>query len=782
MSEKEEKYLSIIEYSPVSLWEEDISKLRSRLNELKKGGVFNLRNHLAAHPEFVQEAVGLIEVTDVNQASLRLFEADRKEQLLGPLNIVLDAVSRAALSETISAIDEGKSDVEIESSAFTLKGKKLSLILKAHIPTADAAYPFMLMSLVDITARVQTEEWERQSSNILHSIIESAPDAIFVKDRSLRMVLCNSVHSRSIGKKPNDTYGKTDMENGWNAELVTGNQEKGIEGWEKDDLAALSGRTIQKSGVPQNVGNEIRYSDTVKMPLRDQDGAVIGVIGIGIDITDRRRIERDLAWERSLFTTLMKNVPDHIYFKDASSRFIRVSQSLARLFGLQDSSEAVGKTDADFFAADHAQKALDDERRVIETGTASLNIEERETYPNRPDTWVITTKMPLRDPEGTIVGTLGISHDITSRKQLEEKNKYLSILVDSANDAIVGLDLGLRVVAWNKGAERLYGYSADEMIGAPISIIVPPELEDETRTIRLRLMRGEQISHFETIRLRKDGSKVSISITLSPIRDGEGRIVGTAAVEGDITEQKTLQAQLNRVQRLESLATLAGGIAHQFNNINTVVGSYLELMRSEPGLPARLASYVEAASAGVQRAVVITDRLLVLTEPAGPLSNNVRLEALARTLLPLYEKRIEEEKVQVVFNFDETPPVHGDESRLKFVLSSIIDNALDSLLDRPVRMLHVRTGSIKDSAYFEVEDSGCGISEEDMPRIFSPFFSMKGEWAPPGSPQAKLKGVGLSLAICSTMVSEYGGSINVKCTEEAGSTFRVVMPLAPRSP
>ena len=265
-------------------------------------------------------------------------------------------------------------------------------------------------------------------------------------------------------------------------------------------------------------------------------------------------------------------------------------------------------------------------------------------------------------------------------------------------------------------------------------------------------------------------------MSLSAIRDPKGKIVGMASTARDITAQKALQVQLNRAQRLEGLATLAAGIAHQFNNINTVVGGYLGLMRSVAGLPPRVVPYLEAATIGVKRAVDITDRLLVLTESGGLRSDAVRLDELAKSLISLYEKRIEEEKVQLVLNLAETPSVQGDESRLKFVLSSIIGNALDSLLDRPVRVVSVRTGSMKDCAYFEVEDSGCGISEEDLPRIFSPFFSAKGEWAPPGSPQARLKGVGLSLAISSTTVSEYDGRIEVQSTKGAGSTFKVVMP------
>jgi PAS domain S-box-containing protein len=379
------------------------------------------------------------------------------------------------------------------------------------------------------------------------------------------------------------------------------------------------------------------------------------------------------------------------------------------------------------------------------------------------------------------VGSFGISHDITARKQLEMHNQLLARLVESADDAIVGIDSERRITVWNGGAERLYGYSAEEMIGTATSVLIPPELEEEARLMRERLMRGEQIRHFETTRLRKDGSRIIVSLTLSAIRGPDGRVVGMASTARDVTAQKAVEAQVNRTQRLESLATLAGGVAHQFNNINTVVRGYLDLVKSEEGLPARLAAYVDAANAGVQRAVDITDRLLALTEPGGS-SKTFRLDVLGRALLPLYERRLEEEKVRLVTDLVEIPPVLGDEVRMKFVLAGLIGNAIDSVLERTVRTIRVRTGTLEDAAWFEVEDSGCGIPEEDMPRIFSPFFSAKGEWAPPGSPQARLKGVGLTLAISSSTVTEYGGRIDVKSTKGAGSTFRVILPLAAAAP
>ena len=233
---------------------------------MKAGGI-SLRAHLAAHPEFIQEALRLIEVTDVNQACLSLFEADSKEDLLGPLTMVLDAVSRAAMADTILAIDEGKNDIEAESSARTLKGRGLSLIVKSHIPPAHAAYNRMLVSLIDITARKEAEKRELQGASLLRSIIDNSPDSIFVKDNSLRMVLCNTALARAIGKDPQDTYGKSDIENGWSADLVKGNPEKGILGWERDDLAALSGKTVEAGDEPTNFEEGIRYYHTVKFPL-----------------------------------------------------------------------------------------------------------------------------------------------------------------------------------------------------------------------------------------------------------------------------------------------------------------------------------------------------------------------------------------------------------------------------------------------------------------------------------------------------------------------------------
>jgi PAS domain S-box-containing protein len=495
------------------------------------------------------------------------------------------------------------------------------------------------------------------------------------------------------------------------------------------------------------------------------------------DITERTRAEKTLQEREERSRTIMESTLDAILMIDDEGKISYWNSAAERILGYM-SHEAVGRNLHELIAPERflpAHHAAFPEFRQSGHGEGMGKVHElaaRRKDGREIEVSLSLSSMRFKDHWHAI----GIVQDITDRKKLEAKNKELAALVNSTDDAITGLDLDRKITVWNGGAEHLFGYSAEEMIGAPSSVLIPPEYEDEARRIDEKIMLGEQITHYETTRLHKDGSRILVSLTVSAIHGPHGEIVGTASTARDVTAQKAMEAQVSRVQRLESLATLAGGVAHQFNNINTVIKGYLELLRFEKGLSAQSSSYVEEALAGVQNAVNITDRLLMLTHP-GDSSTTVRLDVLARTVLPVHEKRIQEEKVQLVLELSDTTHVAADESLLKSVLSSLIDNALDSLFGRPVRTLHVRTGSESGGSYFEVEDSGCGIPERNLPKLFMPFYSAKGEWAPTDSPQTRLKGVGLSLAVSSMAVSNYGGRIEVRSIEGVGSTFRVVLPV-----
>jgi PAS domain S-box-containing protein len=238
-----------------------------------------------------------------------------------------------------------------------------------------------------------------------------------------------------------------------------------------------------------------------------------------------------------LLQTLMNHTPDFIYFKDGESRFIKISQALARQFGLSDPEQAVGKTDFDFFSEEHARQAYEDEQAIMRTGQP-LTHEERETWPDRPDTWVSTTKMPLHDAAGNAVGTFGISRDITKRKRAEgdrerligelevserravHEQLFLSALLASAPVAIAVVEASGRVTAVNPQFEQLFGYTVADAVGKDINELIVPADERATGLAWQGLVHGGQVVNREAERCHRDGRRI-------PVR------VSAAAVQGD---------------------------------------------------------------------------------------------------------------------------------------------------------------------------------------------------------------------------------------------------------
>jgi PAS domain S-box-containing protein len=180
---------------------------------------------------------------------------------------------------------------------------------------------------------------------------------------------------------------------------------------------------------------ETRFMEVMKSPVRDAAGTIIGVQVVFWDVTDREKAEAALEQERYLLHALMDTLPHNIYFKDVASRFIRINRALAGYFGLRNPAEALGKTDADFFTAEHAQQAIADEQQIVRSGRPLLDKEEKETWADGRVTWALSTKMPLYDEEGHLVGTFGISRDITEQKQAAEALQSAKEAAESANRA-----------------------------------------------------------------------------------------------------------------------------------------------------------------------------------------------------------------------------------------------------------------------------------------------------------------------------------------------------------
>jgi PAS domain S-box-containing protein len=265
---------------------------------------------------------------------------------------------------------------------------------------------------LEIEERIRAEQEAKESQALYHSLVEHLPINIYRKDVNGRFTFANTLFCKTLGKALEEIIGKTDYD--FSARELA-------EKYRRDDNAVIErGKVFQDIEQHLNLHGEPTYIQIMKAPVRGFDGAIRGTQGMFFDITERVRTEQDLVYERDLLRTLLDHSPDHIYFKDLESRFIRCSSTLGRRFGLRTPDEAIGKTDFDFFDPDHARETREDEQRIIGTGQPIIGKVEREVWINTGETtWVLTSKHLFRDRDGRIIGTFGISKDITAIKNAE---------------------------------------------------------------------------------------------------------------------------------------------------------------------------------------------------------------------------------------------------------------------------------------------------------------------------------------------------------------------------
>lgn len=360
----------------------------------------------------------------------------------------------------------------------------------------------------------------------------------------------------------------------------------------------------------------------------------------------------------------------------------------------------------------------------------------------------------------------------------------LAAIVESSVDAIVSKELDGTVVSWNRAAENIFGYSSAEMVGGSVFKLIPPDLHGEENDILARISRGESISHYETTRITKDGRRITISLSVSPVLDGAGRIAGAASIKRDITEAKKAEQMIRQAAKMESIGRLAGGLAHDYNNHLLALNGFVHLVSRDPELSdvarADLSQIQKVAGqmASLTRQLLAFARQQVLKPEILDL-NAVIVDAhhmLQRLLGSKYELRLEHGVGPLWVRVD-----HG---QVVQVLMNLVINARDAMpaggpvivrtssLNTALKEVHDRQGNRVAAGTFAaltVVDSGRGIDPDDLPRIFEPFFTTKEVG----------QGTGLGLATVDGIVSQSGGNIQVESSPGRGTTFTALFPLTP---
>jgi len=278
------------------------------------------------------------------------------------------------------------------------------------------------------TRQDRIEEILRESQAVYHSLVEQLPVGVFRKDAAGRYILVNAEFCRLYGKKAGQFLGKTSLEMAGQVPVidqVAARQQREIhylnQGADHHAQIMQTGRTIELEEQYPTADGAGQFFQVIKSPVLDAAGKVVGSQGILSDITQRKWAEAALNHERNLLHALMEKSDDLIYFKDQESRFIRASAKFAKVFNVQSSDALIGRSDADFFATEHAQDALEDEQTIIRTGEPVLGKMEKESYPDGRVTWALTSKWPLKNENGETIGTFGISKNVTVLKESEAK-------------------------------------------------------------------------------------------------------------------------------------------------------------------------------------------------------------------------------------------------------------------------------------------------------------------------------------------------------------------------
>ena len=404
---------------------------------------------------------------------------------------------------------------------------------------------------------------------------------------------------------------------------------------------------------------------------------------------------------------------------------------------------------------------------------SEYEVEFRILLPDGSLKHIHTVGHPVLNASGDLVQFVGSSTDITERKRAEQATRLLAAIVESSHDAIVSKSLNGVITSWNKSAERLFGYAAEEAVGQNITLIIPPERRDEERTIIEQLTRGERVDHLETVRMRKDGSLLDVSLTISPMKDASGRVVGASKLARDITERKRAEEALRQAQtdlahasRLTTMGEFTASLAHEvkqpiaaiITDANTCVRW---ITRDEPDLKeAREAAWRIVKDA--KRASEIVNRVHLLFKKGTPQRELVDVNEVAREMIVLLGDEASRHFISIRTELaEDLPHVIGDRVQLQQVLMNLIVNGVEAMhdVDGPRELTIKSQPAENNELLLSVSDTGMGLPRHQADEIFNAFFT------------TKTHGTGMGLRISRSIVESHGGRLWAADNSPRGASF-----------
>ncbi|HYY70742.1 MAG TPA: PAS domain S-box protein [Terriglobales bacterium] len=324
---------------------------------------------------------------------------------------------------------------------------------------------------------------------------------------------------------------------------------------------------------------------------------------------------------------------------------------------------------------------------------------------------------------------LALEDEIARRREAQQAASKLAAIVESSEDAIVSKDLNGIVSSWNASAERIFGYKAEEIIGKPITLIIPPELHSEEEMILSRIRAGERIEHFETVRVTKSGKRIDVSLTISPVKDADGRVIGGAKVARDVTERKRTEEALRRAEKLAATGQVAGSIAHEINNPMQALTNVLALISFQTSLDQSTRKLVSLAQSELGRMSHIARQMLSFYRES-PVPVPLKVKDLMEEVLELFAMRMRANEIRLQRRYDFNGEICAFPVEIRQLFANLVENAVEASGRRGQIRVHIYEGRDwgapgRRGVRIVIADNGSGIAPDIRHRIFEPFFTTK---------------------------------------------------------
>jgi len=613
-------------------------------------------------------------------------------------------------------------------------------------PIQTESGPLVSSAIRDISERKRAQDALRASEARIRQVLVTAAEAFIEMDAAGHITEWNPKAEAMFGWRRDEALGKTVADTVIPVEYRDAHR-RGLANFLATGHGHLLNRRIEVTAVRRD-----ERTFTAELTISQiRDAGSYRFTAFVQDITERKKAERQ-------FRGLLESAPDAMVIVDSAGNIVLVNSRTEQLFEY-DRSELVGKSVdillPERFRGDHpthrARYATSPRPRAMGGGLELWG--RRRSGVEFP---VEISLSPLETEEGTLISST--IRDVSERRRTEEVRAQLAAIVDSSDDAIIGKDLDGVIRSWNRGAENLFGYAANEVIGRNISLLLPPGRDDEEPAILERLKRGERIETLESVRRRKDGQEIFVSITISPIHDSRGRVVGASKVARDISERKRAEAALARAKQAtetanRELEAFSYSVAHDLRAPLRGIDGFSQVLLDEyaPNLDDEGRRYLHRVRESAQHMAELIEGLLTLARITKHELRRERVDLTQLAASTIARLRAAEPERTVDLEISSGLVVVGDPRLLGVVCENLLGNAWKFTRKRRGARIEFSTTVDAGTTAYRVRDNGAGFDMAHASHLFGVFQRLHSA--------SEFEGTGIGLATVQRIVQRHDGRI-----------------------